>query len=170
MAASGIAPDKLDPKDFIISSNQIKGLTNVSAHDDDQDAEHELEPTEGEQNDASNQAGDINVNITDPIPTDLQDPAQSPSADRHPTIPPSSPPTVFVPSSSDPSSNRLGSPSPSAKQLDDPTFNDSDIVPPSSSLDIPFAADIVTKGKKRGTPDTAGSPGTRSLPFLQLSS
>jgi hypothetical protein len=182
MSASGIAPEEIDPKDFIIANSQIKGLTNPSAPAGEQDAEHESEASENEGNNTPNPSANTNANITGnsadsaagihpTIPSDLQDPAQSPSADAQPPIPHSPPPTIFVPSSSDPSSNHLGShtpcPSPPAPQLDEP-FNNSDIVPPSSSLDIPLA-DVVQKGKKRGTPDTTGSPGMRSSPSLQRS-
>lgn len=151
MHASGLQAAEIDPNDFIIKNDDIKGLpANLSGVDSDPDddheadAEHDVESDkDGDENERSppNQSDSI-IDTTG----NYADPPQSPPMDDTiPTTP--SDVIVFVPNSSDPSING------------DNNAPSDEVVPPSSSLNIPLDMAIPIRNK-RSTPHTSRSPGT----------
>ena len=176
MSVSGLASDDIDPHDFIIDIDDVRGLPGYKdkASESDKDAEHESETsdddtdnkgpsspppdhTTGDVNNADNSAHSA-VDHFVPAQSESQSPLMD---DDMPTTPTA---TVLVPDSSNPSdpTSKVVQPLPpstssSAQHDNNDPFDD--IVPPSSSLDIPLTDTVILNRKKRNTPDTSRSPG-----------
>jgi hypothetical protein len=166
MSASRLATNDIDPKNFIINIEDMRGLPNTVASKSDSDAEHESENT-GPSSTSTNHtatnpqiADDSPNNTIDPGSVPAQSTSQSPPMDEDILMTP--PGSVIVENSSDPPTTQPSLP-PSLslstqRNTEDDPFDADKIVPPSSSFNIPLT-DVVLNRKKRNTPDTSRSPG-----------